>query len=268
MGSVCYKKANPAEAEILSSRNSNDPNDSKMNASMSKENESVVSIDLEAQFMSMLSEIQLPEGELKEMIERLPPFNFGPIKDSKNLAIVKGSELTNDEIYYGFLQLLFVLFSDPIQNIREYKGVIFHKKGGYYIGEFLSGQIHGRGRKITPELTIYEGDFIHGREEGKGKCTFMNNSTYVGEWHEGRQNGHGIEDIPGSHHYEGNFKNGKKNGKGTCKLADGAIYEGEFVDDKYEGTGRYSRPNGKIYEGQWKNGSPKKFKIFTKTFIL
>jgi len=99
MGSVCLTKAKHAEAEILSSRNS----EKSENNSVSRSNNSLSYIDLEGEFSSMLNEIPIPEGELREKLEELPEFDFGPIKDSRRLALVKGYELIEDELYFGFL---------------------------------------------------------------------------------------------------------------------------------------------------------------------
>lgn len=101
MGSICLTKSKQTEAEILSSQDGSEKSDYMNSASRSMNSLSYV--DLEGQFAAMLSEIPIPEGELKEKLEELPEFDFGHIKDSRKLAVVKGSELVEDELYFGFL---------------------------------------------------------------------------------------------------------------------------------------------------------------------
>ena len=173
--------------------------------------------DLEQQFLDILKEIPISNEAIKRKLAQLPIFEFSSARNCSALAVRKNLEMIQDEIYFGFMYITYK-YSDPIQNTKEYKGVILYKNGGYYIGGFLQGKPSGKGRKITPELTIYEGDFRNGYEEGNGKCNFENGASYEGEWKSGRQNGFGIEDVPSSHHYEGEFKNGKKSGKGTIIL--------------------------------------------------
>eukprot|EP00826_Nyctotherus_ovalis_P016087 TRINITY_DN14634_c0_g1_i3.p2 TRINITY_DN14634_c0_g1~~TRINITY_DN14634_c0_g1_i3.p2 ORF type:complete len:115 (+),score=20.09 TRINITY_DN14634_c0_g1_i3:82-426(+) len=105
MGSICLTKSKQTEAEIISSQDGSEKSDYMNSASRS--NNSLSYIDLEGQFAVMLNEIPIPEGELKEKLEELSEFDFGPAKDSRRLAIVKGSELVEDELYFGFLYSFF-----------------------------------------------------------------------------------------------------------------------------------------------------------------
>ncbi len=237
MGSVCQKGPAQGEPELDVMKANNQVQDNAKSA---------VSTDLEKQFAQILEEVPVPAGPLKDKLAQLGAFTFDTTRDASTLTLVKANELTEGESYYGFW--------DPIQNMREYKGVVLYKSGDYFAGHFCRGHIQGKGRKITADLTVYEGDFMMDKEDGKGKWTTPDGCTYEGDWKAGKPEGHGVEIVPDKQRYEGEFLNGLKHGTGVCKWADGAVYEGQFAEGKHEGQGKYTKTNGKFYEGQWKDG--------------
>ena len=51
-------------------------------------------------------------------------------------------------------------------NARGYKGAILYADGSVYLGHFLRGKPHGKGRRVFPQLETYEGDFENGEASG------------------------------------------------------------------------------------------------------
>ena len=57
----------------------------------------------------------------------------------------------------------------------EGNGHLINENGDYYIGQFLKGQINGKGIYFRKNGTIeYEGDLVNGKYEGIGKFYFEN----------------------------------------------------------------------------------------------
>ena len=119
-------------------------------------------------------------------------------------------------------------------DFREGYGKYIWEDGEYYIGEWLNGNMHGKGIKYYKNGNIkYEGDFINSNFEGKGKYIWENDEYYIGEW-----------------------LNGKRNGKGIIYYKNGNIkYEGDYINDKREGKGKYIYENGEYYIGEWLNNN-------------
>lgn len=55
------------------------------------------------------------------------------------------------------------------------------KDGGSYEGEFVDGEISGRGEKRWPDGTVYNGEFAKGERHGYGEITYGK----AGEWYKG-----------------------------------------------------------------------------------
>ena len=89
-------------------------------------------------------------------------------------------------------------YRDPIQNMREYKGVITSKEGAYYIGYLSRGRPHGKGRQINPDLSVYEGDFVTGIQDGIGALTQADgNKIFEGPFIQGKMEGKFLITVPG-----------------------------------------------------------------------
>ena len=103
--------------------------------------------------------------------------------------------------------------------------------GTRYEGDFVDGEIDGRGKMVVPSEGIqYDGEFRNGILHGKGVMTYYDKTTL-----------------------EGIFINGRLNGKGIKTYDDGTNYKGDFLDSKYHGFGILIEPNGS-YEGKFRNG--------------
>ena len=89
---------------------------------------------------------------------------------------------------------------------------------------------HGRGVELSPDGSVYSGEFLHGEREGEGRYSSASGYVYDGKWKGGRPHGHGVETYATGERYEGYWKNGKKFGKGRFRAADG--YEQLTLADK------------------------------------
>ena len=69
------------------------------------------------------------------------------------------------------------------------KGV-FRSDQGILEGQFVSGKLEGKGKRVLPNGNIFEGLFVNGRREGKGKLTQRSDNTVVhGSWQNDKLNG-------------------------------------------------------------------------------
>ena len=60
-----------------------------------------------------------------------------------------------------------------------------------YEGEWLAGQMHGRGRRVFRDGTIYDGAWRAGVQHGRGLELFPSGSVYEGEFERGQKHGRG-----------------------------------------------------------------------------
>ena len=105
---------------------------------------------------------------------------------------------------------------------------------GYFehVGEFLDGQMTGRGQREWADGRTYDGDWVAGEMQGKGS------------WANTRTN----------ETYDGDFNSNRRHGRGTLKLSSGDIYDGEFRGHRYEGKGAYLKEKDFVVEGYFKDG--------------
>jgi hypothetical protein len=76
------------------------------------------------------------------------------------------------------------------------------------------GQANGRGKYLSPNGDVYEGDFTAGKMSGTGTMIDTQGNSYSGGW-----------------------KNGVRSGRGVERSANGDVYEGEYLEDKKHGYG-------------------------------
>ncbi|CAM9371998.1 unnamed protein product, partial [Hapterophycus canaliculatus] len=147
-----------------------------------------------------------------------------------------------------------------------------------YEGDFLRGQIHGRGRYMWSDGGIYEarkttGDYMatsrgvghdvrfplpNGLRHGRGKRVWANGATYDGRqaWESDRMEGKGVHVCAEGSRYEGHFRANYRHGRGRCQW--GNRHDTPFRQSSrpimcplgYTHAGRgYC-----VYEGGWKLG--------------
>ena len=96
----------------------------------------------------------------------------------------------------------------------------------YSDGEYLQSEIdgtierQGNGTYITPDGTIYAGQWTGDRMNGQGKITFPS----------------GVE-------YEGDFVNNQFHGTGKYMWPNGSYYEGQFNENRYNNSSFNTKEN-------------------------
>ena len=82
--------------------------------------------------------------------------------------------------------------------------------GQLYIGEFLNGLKHGKGKwrsnKNVLQCSSYEGEYFNDKREGQGIFTWSSGNTYKGK-----------------------YMNDERNGFGSMMWTDGSRYEGAWI---------------------------------------
>ncbi|KAJ5451743.1 Zinc finger RING-type [Penicillium cf. griseofulvum] len=157
-----------------------------------------------------------------------PADSFDDVVAPHGASFIVGDKLTKDKrtqlASSGFFtspdRLVQYLWADsrghPIQGFTGLKIIEATFTQDYYIGSFLKGYRHGRGKHISSTGMIYEGDFIFGRRHGQGKLNYPTGDSYDGDWVEDVCHGQGtyVEKTTGNK-YVGGFKDGKRHGKGV-----------------------------------------------------
>lgn len=147
--------------------------------------------------------------------------------------------------------------------LREGYGKITWANGDSYEGDFVAGELTGRGIFYFAGGDVYEGDLVGGVKEGYGKYTSADGSTYEGEFKGDLRHGKGIHTAADGSVYEGDFVDGIKEGYGKYVYATGDVYEGEFKGDLRHGKGKYVWANGETYTGDFANGNMNGYGTYT-----
>ena len=142
----------------------------------------------------------------------------------------------------------------PYAQRRHGMGVCLYVDGTIYEGNWMLGREHGRGQLLTGERhVIYVGEWSEGMVHGQGVYTFPNGDKYAGDWREGYRHGKGEYTTSNGCRFVGDWKDGKRHGKGVFWWADGSVYEGEWENDSRHGRGSLHLANGFQYDGAWVN---------------
>jgi hypothetical protein len=135
------------------------------------------------------------------------------------------------------------------------KGVYMYANGNRYEGEFTRPcQKHGKGKFSWKDGSIYFGEFRNGLRSGKGKMTWVggefNGDCFEGEFLDGDVCGFGTYKYHNGNVYVGNFRAPcVKHGEGIYTWKAGGEFVGMFKDGKRCGQGRMIYRNGNVYEG-------------------
>ncbi|XP_006871840.1 PREDICTED: MORN repeat-containing protein 1 [Chrysochloris asiatica] len=159
-------------------------------------------------------------------------------------------------------------------------GKLLFKDGSYYEGDFVDGEITGKGRRhwalsgntYSGQFVLgephgqgvmqygaggrYEGAFSHGTREGHGLLVDQEGQVYQGSFHNHKRHGHGQMLFRNGDQYEGDWVLDQRQGHGVLSCTDGSTYEGQWYSDVFSGQGRVAHCSGVVYDGMWINGHP------------
>lgn len=128
--------------------------------------------------------------------------------------------------------------------MNDPNGELVWKNGNKYIGNFVDGNMTGKGIMyfVNKDVyaggdwvdAVYEGDFLNGIFHGNGimkYARYANGDVYEGEWKKIRFS------ISRYRYVNGDVY--EKSGKGIMKYANGDVYEGEWKDNEKFDMGMY-----------------------------
>eukprot|EP00927_Polykrikos_kofoidii_P037793 TRINITY_DN32009_c0_g1_i1.p1 TRINITY_DN32009_c0_g1~~TRINITY_DN32009_c0_g1_i1.p1 ORF type:complete len:657 (+),score=94.01 TRINITY_DN32009_c0_g1_i1:71-1972(+) len=122
-----------------------------------------------------------------------------------------------------------------------------------YEGQWRDKQFHGRGRLLSPDGSVYDGQFRLGSEDGYGRFVAASGSVHEGDWKDGRKHGFGTLSNDDGSLYSGRWDMGNRCGHGFERFADSSTFEGQFDLDLKHGNGVYTSSSGRvIFEGQFR----------------
>ena len=61
-------------------------------------------------------------------------------------------------------------------------GTRLYDDGNKYVGDWKSGNLHGRGTLMWRNGEKYEGMFVNNKLHGQGTLTYANGDKYIGSW--------------------------------------------------------------------------------------
>ena len=122
-----------------------------------------------------------------------------------------------------------------------------------YTGERKGNLMHGYGKMVYENGSVYEGRWAYDKANGRGTITYASGAMYTGGWKDGVMHGQGVYTYASGAVYTGGWENDKKNGKGVYSYPSGNVYDGMWKDNKKEGIGVYTYTSGDVYEGRWAN---------------
>jgi hypothetical protein len=133
------------------------------------------------------------------------------------------------------------------------KGKKITVNGDVYEGNIINFNLNGKGKMTGKDGRKYEGDFMDNMYHGQGKLTFLNGDTYEGDFLAGKIIGIGkMKFFDSGDIYEGEVLNTMMHGRGKVTWGnDGRAYEGDFINGKRTGQGKLTWPNGDVYQGSW-----------------
>jgi hypothetical protein len=144
--------------------------------------------------------------------------------------------------------------NEILKLLREKGFFPFPSYGHVYEGDFVDGELHGKGKYIFASGYSYDGELDNWIQNGKGKKTSSSGDLYEGDFAGGYPDGKGKYTYSNGNVYEGDFGNGKPRGKGKYTFADGSVYEGGWAKGKQHGNGKKTYTDGKVEEGNWNDG--------------
>jgi hypothetical protein len=116
----------------------------------------------------------------------------------------------------------YIKYQGEIKNgMKNGYGVAIYPDGSHYQGQWVNNLPSGKG-KLTNKVTdpkmpaeYYDGDWLDGQMNGKGLQSWKDNSNYNGEYFKGQKSGYGHFSWPDGNKYSGQYKNDLREGQGT-----------------------------------------------------
>lgn len=155
-------------------------------------------------------------------------------------------------------------------------GQYVFKNSTFYRGEWLRGQVHGKGemvqhgntytgnfandlkcglgRMVFATKEVFDGDWANDLPHGQGTMEYPSGDRYEGGWKAGQRSGHGILRYANKDVYDGNWDENYPSVRGTLTCANGLYYDGEWLHGEFHGQGVLTTATGKVYEGGWAYG--------------
>ncbi len=120
--------------------------------------------------------------------------------------------------------------AQPILLTKPARGKISMQQGRVvYEGDLVNGKPSGKG-KIAAKTYYCVGDFLNGELNGRGFCKYTNGDRYEGEFRNDKFNGKGTIQYATGSRYEGEFRDDNLNGKGILIRENGDREEGIWQD--------------------------------------
>ena len=144
-------------------------------------------------------------------------------------------------------------YRDKLQKERfeaQFKNSSSKSSGDAYPPE----QFTGYKEQKFPDGSLYIGEFVNGKMHGKGKWVFADGTSYVGDWVNNQRTGKGSLTFADGNYYDGDFVAGAFHGYGKLTFADGSVYVGQFSKNNFDGKGKIIYTDGEVKEGYFENG--------------
>ncbi|GBG32715.1 Phosphatidylinositol 4-phosphate 5-kinase 1 [Hondaea fermentalgiana] len=140
--------------------------------------------------------------------------------------------------------------------VKNGHGTLFFGDSGadFYEGQFLDGEITGRGIRQWADGSSYNGEWVWGERCGEGVLLSADGTKYEGAFRANQRHGSGTLTKPNGDVYLGDFRHNRKHGRGTLECVNGDSYDGEFQDGLFHGQGEAAWANGDTYVGSWAFG--------------
>ena len=127
------------------------------------------------------------------------------------------------------------------------------RDGGFYQGDFVKGEMTGKGMRVWEDGTAYEGDFKEGEKHGHGEITYgskdKTQQSYYGQWADNIRAGQGTLTMRDGTVFQGTFVRNQPEGDCNIQFNDGSTYKGDVRKSVLHGTGEYLGADGSGYSG-------------------
>lgn len=131
------------------------------------------------------------------------------------------------------------------------------KDGSRFVGEFVEGEITGKGTKTYECGMTYTGIWLNGERQGQGECRYgKRNHTdayFIGTWCNNLRHGKGELGLKNGNVIRGMFENNFPHGECTIDYKDGGRFTGKLNKGIPEGQGMLFK-DGFIYNGNFVEG--------------